>query len=49
MSIEVPGLEASHDHVPRGDVEPVLLALDDDTRDGTSVDQQQVVRRKGHL
>jgi len=38
MSIEVPDLEAPHDHVPRGDVEPVLLALDDDTRDGTSVE-----------
>ena len=46
-NVEVPGLEALHDHVPRKDVEPVLLALGDDTGDGTSVEQQQVVHRLG--
>ena len=35
-NVEVPGLEALLDHVPRKDVEPVLLALGDDTGDGTS-------------
>ena len=48
-NIEVPGLEALHDYVPRKDVEPVLLALGDDTGDGTSVEQQQVVHRLGLL
>ena len=48
-NVEVPGLEALHDHVPRKDVEPVLLALGDDTGDGTSVEQQQVVHRFGLL
>jgi hypothetical protein len=48
-NVEVPGLEALHDHVPRKDVELVLLALGDDTGDGTSVEQQQVVQRLGLL
>ena len=45
---EVPGLEALHDHVLRKDVEPMLLALGDDTGDGTSVEQQQVVLKGVH-
>ena len=48
-NVEVPDLEALHDHVPRKDVEPVLLVLGDDTGDGTSVEQQQVVHRLGLL
>ena len=48
-NVEVPGLEALHDHVPWKDVESVLLALGDDIGDGTSVEQQQVVHRLGLL